>query len=91
VELNLPGETGRYALQMAVEGFVQQGKASAHDGKVSMAVARVLTGGDKDITDVVTEKELLALEREGLMSLIRTNATLDRMEHMLTTGKPLRN
>ncbi len=91
VELNLPGETGRYALQMAVEGFVQQGKASAHDGTVSMAVARVLTGGDKDITDVVTEKELLALEREGLMSLIRTNATLDRMEHMLTTGKPLRN
>jgi 3-hydroxyacyl-CoA dehydrogenase len=34
---------------------------------------------------------LLALEREGLMSLIRTNATLDRIEHMLTTGKPLRN
>jgi 3-hydroxyacyl-CoA dehydrogenase len=91
VELNLPGAGGRYALQMAVEGFVLQGKASKHDEKVSMAVARVLTGGDKDVTEVVTEKDLLALEREGLLALIKTNATLDRMEHMLTTGKPLRN
>jgi 3-hydroxyacyl-CoA dehydrogenase len=91
VEFNLPGEGGLYALKLAVDGFVQQGKASQHDGKVSMAVARVLTGGDKDMTEPVTEKDLLALEREGLMSLIRTNATLDRMEHMLTTGKPLRN
>ena len=91
VEINLPGASARAALKMAVEGFVMQGKATAHDQVVSMAVARVVTGGDRDITDVVTEKDLLALEREGLMSLIRTNATLDRIEAMLTTGKPLRN
>jgi len=91
VEISLPGASARAALKMAVEGFVLQGKASAHDQVVSMAVARVVTGGDKDITDVVTEKDLLALERECLMSLIRTNSTLDRIEHMLTTGKPLRN
>jgi 3-hydroxyacyl-CoA dehydrogenase len=56
-----------------------------------MQVARVVTGGDKDMTEIVTEKDLLALEREGIMALLRTNASLDRIEHMLTTGKPLRN
>ncbi|MGQ3029787.1 MAG: enoyl-CoA hydratase/isomerase family protein, partial [Ferrovibrionaceae bacterium] len=91
VELNLAGASGKAALDIAVEGFALQGKATKHDVVVSGAVARVLTGGDKDITEVTTEDDLYALEREGFMSLIRTNATLDRIEHMLTTGKPLRN
>lgn len=90
-ELNLAGASGKAALDMAVEGFALQGKATRHDVVVSGAVARVLTGGDKDITEVTTEDDLYTLEREGFMSLIRTNATLDRIEHMLTTGKPLRN
>lgn len=91
VDINLSGAGGRAALQLAVEGFVQQGKATVHDEVVSMQVARVVTGGDKDMTEPVTEKDLLALEREGIMALLRTNASLDRIEHMLTTGKPLRN
>lgn len=91
VELNLAGPSGKAALDIAVEGFAVQGKATKHDVVVSGAVARVLTGGDKDITEVTTEDDLYTLEREGFMSLIRTNATLDRIEHMLTTGKPLRN
>lgn len=91
VELNLAGASGKAALDIAVEGFAVQGKATKHDVVVSGAVARVLTGGDKDITEVTTEDDLYTLEREGFMSLIRTNATLDRIEHMLTTGKPLRN
>lgn len=91
VEIRLPGPTGQAALQMAVEGFVGSGKASLHDMRVSMGVARIITGGDKDMTDIVTEEELLALEREEFLKLLRTNATLDRIEHMLNTGKPLRN
>ncbi len=91
VEISLPGPAARAALEMAVEGFALAGKATAHDRVVSAALARVLSGGDTDITVAVGEQQLLALEREGLMSLIRTNATLDRIEHMLTTGKPLRN
>jgi len=54
-------------------------------------LARILSGGDTDIVDSVTEKELLALERQAQMALVRTDATLDRLEHMLETGKPLRN
>ncbi|WP_340150696.1 3-hydroxyacyl-CoA dehydrogenase/enoyl-CoA hydratase family protein [uncultured Sneathiella sp.] len=91
VEVNLPGATAAAAFDMAVSGFVTMGKATAYDGVVSEQVARVLTGGDTDITQPVTEKKLLELEREGFMTLIHNHKTLDRIEHMLTTGKPLRN
>jgi 3-hydroxyacyl-CoA dehydrogenase len=91
VEIFLPGESGRAALGIVVEGLVLQGKATAHDRVVSDALARILTGGDKQPFDPVGEKDLLALERQGLMSLIKTGATLERIEHMLETGKPLRN
>lgn len=91
VEINLPGPTAAAAFDMAVSGFVSMGRATAYDGVVSGAVARVLTGGDTDITEPVTEKKMLQLEREGFMALIHNPKTLDRIEHMLTTGKPLRN
>jgi 3-hydroxyacyl-CoA dehydrogenase len=89
--VKLPGATGRAALDMAVKGFQLQGKATTHDGIVSEALAEVVTGGDVDWNEEVTEKALLALERRAFMNLIRKPATLDRIEHMLTTGKPLRN
>ena len=58
---------------------------------VADALARVLTGGDADLTDEVGEEALLALEREAVFSLMRTEGTRARIEHMLKTGKPLRN
>ncbi len=91
VEINLPGATARAALDMAVEGFVRQGKATAHDKVVAGALAKVLSGGDTDITRSLKEQDIMALEREAFVSLLKTNATLDRIEHMLETGKPLRN
>jgi 3-hydroxyacyl-CoA dehydrogenase len=91
VALKLPGETARVALKMAVDGFVSQGKATPHDVVVSRELARVVSGGDTDVLDEVTEKQLLALERHAFMNLIRMAPTLDRIEHMLETGKPLRN
>ena len=50
-----------------------------------------IQGGEADLMDVVTEKQMLALERSAFMRLIRTGPTLDRIEHTLETGKPLRN
>ena len=90
-QASLPGATARIALEMAVDGLVANGRASAHDAVVAKALARILSGGDTDIVAIVTEKELLALERQAQMALVRTGATLDRLEHMLETGKPLRN
>ena len=90
-EFRLPGASGRAAFRLAAEGFAKQGLATAHDLVVADGLAAVLTGGDADPVDVLTEAELLALERREFLALIRTGPTLDRIEHTLETGKPLRN
>jgi len=89
--VHLPGTTGEVALGLAVQSFVQMGKATAHDQVVAAALARVLCGGDADIVDDVDEQQLYDLECQALVSLARHPATLARVEHMLETGKPLRN
>jgi 3-hydroxyacyl-CoA dehydrogenase len=90
-EMSLPGETAKFALLLVVDGLVKSGKAAKHDAVVADHLANVLSGGDTDITEVVAEERLLKLERDAFMTLIRSPETLARMEHMLTTGKPLRN
>ncbi|MFT5449718.1 MAG: 3-hydroxyacyl-CoA dehydrogenase [Gammaproteobacteria bacterium] len=92
VEVILPGPSGFAALHMAVDGFVKAGKATAHDAVVAAALARVLTGGEQaDLMEPVSEDALLDLERQEFMALVRHPDTLARIEHMLETGKPLRN
>jgi 3-hydroxyacyl-CoA dehydrogenase len=90
-ELRLPGPTGKTGLNLVVHGFALQGKALPHDVVVSDALAEVLSGGKTDMTELVTEDHVTKLERAAFMKLVKTDATLARMEHMLTTGKPLRN
>jgi 3-hydroxyacyl-CoA dehydrogenase len=87
----LPGPSGKVALDMAVDSFVQIGKATKHDKVVSGVLAEILTGDGADPTEIVTEDRMSELERIGFMKLIRTPDTLARIEHMLETGKPLRN
>ncbi|PCI19274.1 MAG: 3-hydroxyacyl-CoA dehydrogenase [Piscirickettsiaceae bacterium] len=91
VDISLPGETARTALNLAVSGFVQAGKATAYDGKIAEQLAMVLSGDKTDSTDLINEDDLLTLERKAFMTLIKTDKTLDRVQHMLETGKPLRN
>jgi 3-hydroxyacyl-CoA dehydrogenase len=76
---------------MAVGGFFRLGKATAHDVVVSGALAETLSGGDTDMTRTLDEDALLKLERASFMKLARNKDTLARIEHMLSTGKPLRN
>jgi len=90
-EIRLPGPTAKAALALAVEGYRRQGKATPYDVRVSEALATVLSGGDTDITEVLGEDDLTRLERNAFMSLVRSEGTLLRIEHMLDTGKPLRN
>jgi 3-hydroxyacyl-CoA dehydrogenase len=90
-EFRLPGASGFAALKLAVDSFRKQGKATPYDEVVAGELARVLTGGEADVTDIVTEADLLRLEREGFARLVRNTQTQDRVEHMLETGKPLRN
>lgn len=89
--IHLPGRGGWAALNMAVDNFVANGMASPHDSYIARHLATVLTGGNCDINDEITEQNLLDLEHEVFMELVKHPATLDRIEHMLLTGKPLRN
>ena len=91
-EIRLPGATGKFALEMAVADLRKSGKATPHDVVVSNAVATVLSGGAKaDWTAPVHEDDLYKLEREEFMKLVRHKDSQARIEHMLETGKPLRN
>jgi 3-hydroxyacyl-CoA dehydrogenase len=56
-----------------------------------MAIARILSGGDVTPGTLVSETQLLDLEREEFLKLIGTKKTQERIEHMLKKGKPLRN
>jgi 3-hydroxyacyl-CoA dehydrogenase len=91
VELNLPGATARVAMEMAVDSFVKLGRVTPHDRVVAEALMEVLSGDDTDVTESLSEADLLALELTRFMRLARHPDTLARMEHMLETGKPLRN
>jgi len=64
---------------------------SEHDKKVADKLAYVMAGGDLSGTAKVTEDYLIDLEREAFLSLLTEQKTLQRIEHMLKKGKPLRN
>jgi 3-hydroxyacyl-CoA dehydrogenase len=91
VELTLPGPTAAVGMKLAAESFHRRGIATDHDLVVAENLGMVLAGGDADVTKPITEDELYAAERKGFGRLIRTAGTLARIEHMLETGKPLRN
>lgn len=90
-EVHLPGPAAKLALMLAIKGMAALGKVSAHDTRIMEALGTVLTGDKADIKKPVSEQDLLDLEHDMFMSLIQTKPTLDRIEHMLETGKPLRN
>jgi 3-hydroxyacyl-CoA dehydrogenase len=64
---------------------------SEHDKKIANKLAYVMAGGDLSEASLVTEQYLLDLEREAFLSLCTERKTLERIQHMLKTGKPLRN
>ena len=87
----LPGPSGKAALELAVNDLALSGKVTPHDIVVTNALAEILTGGDTDITDILEEDDILAMEKIAITMLAKNTDTLDRMQHMLETGKPLRN
>jgi 3-hydroxyacyl-CoA dehydrogenase len=86
--VSLPGPSGRAALQARVAAQVEAGKMTDHDAVVAGHIAAVMSGG---AGGEVTEHDLLRLEREHFLELLRLPLSQARMEHMLNTGKPLRN
>lgn len=85
------GEGALAALKLGVYQMQQGGYISEHDAKIAGKLARIMTGGDLSHRSVVTEQYLLDLEREAFLSLCGERKTLERIQHTLKTGKPLRN
>ncbi|MDO9594081.1 MAG: enoyl-CoA hydratase/isomerase family protein, partial [Lutibacter sp.] len=85
---------GQQALGMFLVGTdsLEKGHyASEHDKKIANKLGYVMAGGNLSEPTYVSEQYLLDLEREAFMSLCTERKTLERIEHMLKTGKPLRN
>ena len=85
---------GRQALGTFLVGTDQMkaGKyISEHDCKIANKLAYVMSGGDLSEANYVSEQYLLDLEREAFLSLCGERKTLERLQHMIKTGKPLRN
>lgn len=87
--LLLPGAEGLAAFEMALAAFHWSGLASEHDKIVGTQIAKVLCGGEKG--GLLSEQDLLDIEREGFLHLCGLEKTQARIRHMLETGKPLRN
>jgi len=85
---------GKQALGMFLVGtdsMQASNYISEHDQKIANKLAYVMAGGDLSEPTLVSEQYLLDLEREAFLSLCTERKTLERIEHMLKRGKPLRN
>lgn len=85
---------GKQALGMFLVGTDSMNASkyiSEHDQKIANKLAYVMAGGDLSEPAKVSEQYLLNLEREAFLSLTTERKTLERIQHMLKTGKPLRN
>lgn len=85
------GESLRAPLMLGVHLAWRAGRASDHDALIGRKLAHIFGGGNLPSATTVSEQYLLDLEREAFMSLLGERKTLERIQHTLKTGKPLRN
>lgn len=85
------GENVEAALKLGVHLAWRAGRATDHDAVIARALAHVISGGSLPHASLVSESYLLDLEREAFLKLCGERKTLERIQHTLKTGKPLRN
>ncbi len=90
-DIPAPGANVFATLKLSVYLMREAEWISEHDARIATHLARVLTGGDLTPGTPVSEAHLLDLEREAFVSLAGEAKTIERIEAMLATGKPLRN
>ena len=89
--IKVQGRTGMALFAAGVTGMKMGRYISDHDMKIAMKIANVMCGGDLSYPQEVSEQYLLDLEREAFVSLCGEKKTLERIQSILTGGKPLRN
>ncbi len=85
------GETGYATLLLGAQSMYLSGYISEHDLKIAKKLAYVIAGGKVPFGTEVDEQYLLDLEKEAFLSLVAEGKSQQRMQHMLSKGKPLRN
>ena len=90
-DVRVQGRSGLGGLMAGIHAMWRGNYASDHDRLIAEKLAWVMCGGDLSQPTLVTEQYLLDLEREAFLSLCGQRKTLERLQSILTTGKPLRN
>ncbi len=90
-DIKVLGRTGLGAMYAGINGMHKGNYATDHDVTVAKKLAYVMCGGDLSEQSLVSEQYLLDLEREAFLSLTAEKKTLERIQSILKTGKPLRN
>ncbi len=89
--IKVQGRSGLALFMAGVHGMRMGNFISDHDKKIALKIANVMCGGDLTSPQEVSEQYLLDLEREAFVSLTGEKKTLERIQSILTGGKPLRN
>ena len=90
-DIRVLGRSALGALYAGINGMVRANYATAHDSLVAKKLAYVMCGGDLSEPTLVTEQYLLDLEREAFLSLCGEKKTLERIQSVIKSGKPIRN
>ncbi|MEO6404381.1 MAG: 3-hydroxyacyl-CoA dehydrogenase/enoyl-CoA hydratase family protein [Ferruginibacter sp.] len=90
-DIKVLGRSALGAMHAGINGMWRGKYASDHDVTVAKKLAYVMCGGDLSEQSLVSEQYLLDLEREAFLSLTAEKKTLERIQSILKTGKPLRN
>lgn len=91
IAIPVAGRSAIATLKAFMVNLLAGGHISEHDYLIGSKIATVMCGGDVEGGSLVDERWFLDLEREHFMALIATEKSQARIEHMLKTGKPLRN
>ncbi|MBL7699340.1 MAG: 3-hydroxyacyl-CoA dehydrogenase/enoyl-CoA hydratase family protein [Chitinophagaceae bacterium] len=90
-DIRVLGRSALGALYAGINGMWRAGYATDHDAVVAKKLAYVMCGGDLSEPSLVSEQYLLDLEREAFLSLCGERKTLERIQSVIKTGKPVRN
>lgn len=90
-DIKVQGRSGLGALMAGIHGMWRGNYISDYDKFIAEKLAHVMCGGDLSGPTIVSEQYLLDLEREAFLSLCGQRKTLERLQSILQTGKPLRN
>ena len=90
-DVKVLGRLGLGAMLAGINGMWRGNYATDHDALVARKLAYVMCGGDLSEPQLVSEQYLLDLEREAFLSLCGEKKTLERIQSVLKSGKPLRN